>query len=603
MKTRFTIFFAVFLLRISLVLCQTPPPGQNTKNQSEKEKCHQNLMQSYLLKGVEQSNNRTMFLCPTIKKNCCTRHDMQRVFHFVRDIVPAKLQDYDQKIDILLMQIREIHIQMVKTPPTFVGFRRRRQFCARQYRKVIAVDFQQLYNKILENSMLAKYFLQDHYQKFFCMMCDANAHLNMVFRENKQNVSFDISYCEDIIKENKELIRLFNVELMEYFRTMQNVVDCVHYSRSYHLRFFRRDKVIQMNQIKGCLEDLQGPRFQQVCGKVCHYINMSQIVPMLQGDFDFLHEVVLVFNRFLKYRESGNLISLRLRNFFRRFRLPKRLMRTRRTNFVRNIVFRPPKNKGKARSLVDEDSHQKPSKELQLIDKTTLKKYAKKNRSNVKKYSILKPKKSSKKTSRSLTLKSVGLNHSNIPQKLKTGRFLQDGPDPNFVVQRKGRAKMTRLVRNPLPMFDSVLVEFYHEIEIPMVEEPRPTIYRIRANPIFFEKMEKTWIEDGGINMNSYTKLRFNMSRRAFYRILFTYRKPEIPDSTLTMFLMDFTKDFFNKADRLFEIDYAISANNYMPKIETAMEIDDDRRRKLMHKKQSKTKTKSTFRRRKLKNG
>lgn len=544
--------------------------------------CQQELMQSYLLKGTEMSNNRTMILCPSIKKNCCTRHDIQRAFHFSRDIIPHKVAEYKQKLEIMYSQLREIHNQLLKTVMVFRGTRARRNYCARQFRAVQSFDFNDLYNKIQEEMIHVDHWVQEHSNRFFCMMCDAEAHENMIIRESRRSASFNMEYCSDTIKENKDLLKLLNIELVKYLQSVQNVVDCEHYSRSFSLKFPRPDKIELMNQMVTCVEGMDGSRFKVSCAKICFQIKFAQLNPLIMGDFDFLHEMVLIFNRFLRYRESGNLISLKLRGFFKKFRIPRRMTITRRKNFLAALTVRPTqeekdKKKG-ARKLIDLAPRSIAKSERRLSDAAFS---AKKSQKIVSKKSAKIPKQSKASKATNLAVQTdSGMN-------LKNGRFLQTEVSVTGAAGRS--AKMSVIPRIPAPHFDKTLSEFYHDIEIPKVETPRDTVFRIRGNPIPFDRLEQNWVDDAGINYHGYTNLRFGMSRRTFYQLLYSYRKPEIPDSKLTMFLMEFTPDYFKRSSMMFNDDFVIMPNNYASKFASDMQIEDDRRRKLMQRKYEKT--------------
>ncbi len=552
----------LWFLLLAVIVCQQAGSGTTQKDSAAPRLCHQELMQSYLLKGTEFSNNRTMLLCPTIKKNCCTRHDIQRIFHFTRDVLPPRLNEYKQKIDILLFQLREVHNQLLADRPTFIGRRARRNFCARQYRSFTAIDFNQIYNGLQEELMHSEHWTTLHSQKFFCMMCDGDAHENIILRPERRAVSFNLDYCQDTVKDNKNLLKLMNIELVKYIRNVQNVVDCVHYSRSFNLRFPRPDKTQLMNQMVTCIEGMDGSRFKIACQNICQQIQFGQIVPLINGDVDFLQEIVLVFNRFLRYKESGNVISMRLRGFFKRFRVPRQMTRSRRKDFFKDLVVRPVKESAKPRdrSLRDRPVSRK------LIDTAVHRRSSDSHKAAI-----------------------VAQSGSSAEASLKPGRFLQNLEGTSKINQPKS-VNYTPLPKNiPAPSFDKTLREFYVEVEIPRVDAPRETVFRIRGPPIFFPRFEMNWIEDGGINFDGYNPIRFTMSRRTLYRLLYSYRKPEIPDTKLTMFLMDFTTDFFKKSDAIFNADYTIMPNNYLSKFTSDLEIEDLRRRRKLAKTENKS--------------
>lgn len=552
----------LWLMLLAIIVCQQAGSGSGAKDSGAPRLCHQELMQSYLLKGTEFSNNRTMLLCPTIKRNCCTRHDIQRIFHFTRDVLPPRVAEYRQKVDILLYQLREIHNQLIGDRPTFVGRRSRRNFCARQYRNFTAIDFNQIYTGLQQELMHSEHWTIQHSQRFFCMMCDGDAHENIIIRPERRAVSFNLDYCQDSLKENKNLLKLLNIELVKYIRTVQNVVDCVHYSRSFGLRFPRPDKTQLMNGMVTCIEGMDGSRFKVACQNICQQIKFGQIVPLIDGDVDFLQEIVLVFNRFLRYKESGNVISMRLRGFFKRFRIPRRLTRSRRKNFFKNLVSRPPKQTGKKH----ERSLRLISSPRKLIDSSAHKRPVKSQKAAI-----------------------MAQSGSQAEASLKAGRFLQNFENVSSINQPR-KVNYTPLPKNvPAPSFDKTLREFYTEVEIPRIDTPRETVYRIRGPPIFFPRFEMNWIEDGGISYEYYNPTRFNMSRRTLNRLLYSYRKPEMPDTKLTMFLMDFTTDFFKQSGAIFNADYTIMPNNYLSKFTSDLEIEDLRRRRRLAKLEKKS--------------
>lgn len=593
MKGRVKIFLTMFLFYISDVLSQKPAETASpNRDEPQSYACHQRIMTSYLLKGVEFSHNRTFILCPTVKHNCCTRHDQQRIYHFVRDILPPKISEYTQKVDVMLYQIRYMHSELRKTRPVFTGRRDRRRFCARRYRDLINFDFQTLYNEVLEEVEVSAHTFEEHYQKFFCVLCDGKSHLNFIFRENRQSAGFDIDYCHDMLKENKELVMQLNVELVKYFQIVQHVVDCLHYSRSFNLTFPNMRKITEMTEIRSCYDEIDGPRFRVTCLSVCNRIEFSRIMPMFHGDFDFLHDIVTVFNRFIAYRESGNLISMRLRRFFRRFRIPRRMTRTARTNFFQNLVIRQPKPILRQRSkkiITFREETRLPARPAthsrKLVDQPKTKKTLHKMPER-----------------RLVSLEGFKHNSANPPRKLPTHhrrvqafddiktqpstqsrRFLQAMVQTYSILKREQKSNVKFTQFSPADVyFDKVLQEFYNDIEIPRKDEPRPTVYPVRLRPIVFDNMIKSWNDHTGINLHFYTNLHFDMSQTAFYRVLYTYRKPDVPDSKLTIFLMDFTQGFFHKCEEILEMDSKIMANNYMSKQMSDMQIEDeDRRRKL----------------------
>lgn len=46
---------------------------------------------------------------------------------------------------------------------------------------------------------------------------------------------------------------------------------------------------------------------------------------MIEGDFEFLIDSINLFEKFYEFKESGNFISMKLRMFFKKFLIPRKL--------------------------------------------------------------------------------------------------------------------------------------------------------------------------------------------------------------------------------------------------------------------------------------
>lgn len=554
------ILFTTPLFFVSVATQDGGSPG----DQKEITRCNQHLMASYLLKGKEISDNSTLLFCPNVKNNCCNRLDQQRAYHFVKDIVEGKVIEYAQRITILLQQMGHIHQSLVESPPIFFGSDKRKTFCSRKYRDLLNFDLSTLLTDIKEVLSTSEQFVEDHYGKFFCMLCDGKAHAKIKFTDEEQTVALHLNYCREVLKDNKDMIQNLNVEMVNYMELVQHLVDCTHYQRSYNLKFPRQDKWLLKSQISKCYNTFNGPDFQENCNPVCKQFKFSEIMPMMFGDFQFLHEMVLIFNRFLKYKESGNIISMKLRNFFRTFRMNPILAKTDRTSFTKSLVKRPVK-KSKGRKLKDSGTLNS-KKHVKIENKRKEKTQVRQKKSRFLKVAMrgLRPHNSLHHHEKRLLAEIVP-----IKQNLKNGRLL-------------AHEKKVVNIKRPGIDFDSQLTEFYEQIEVKKMDEQIPTIYTIRKNPVFFDKLEKIW-GDVGINYEDYGVTRFNMPRRIFYNLLYKYRKPDLPDTSLTLFLMDFSEGFYKNAEDILKKNCEILATNFGV-YEGEVKIGEDRRRKLINR-------------------
>lgn len=69
-------------------------------------------------------------------------------------------------------------------------------------------------------------------------------------------------------------------------------------------------------------------------------MNISKINWLIEGDFEFLIDAINLFEKFYDFKESGNFISMKLRMFFKKFLIPRKLDKS-----DNDIFYEVPKRK------------------------------------------------------------------------------------------------------------------------------------------------------------------------------------------------------------------------------------------------------------------
>lgn len=169
------------------------------------------------------------------------------------------------------------------------------------------------------------------YEGFLCTLCDGKNHKFIVPGKSgsKGSVTLNAEWCQNTLKSHSKTIKLFNVRLINYLKILQNVVDCNHYLKSFNLSFFEKSKDLLTIEIDKCLKSVSSPiEFKKNCKNVCSKLNISKINWLIEGDFEFLIDAINLFEKFYDFKESGNFISMKLRMFFKKFLIPRKLNKT-----------------------------------------------------------------------------------------------------------------------------------------------------------------------------------------------------------------------------------------------------------------------------------
>lgn len=442
--------------------------------------CNTELLRSYLLKGREKSSGtETLLLCPGVANNCCVRQDQQRAFHVVNDVLPARLAEYGSKVRMALARLKTFHRRVVAAPPVVTGSERRRRFCRRQVRTVLNFPFNRLYTDLLDELAAVEGELAAHYRAFFCVLCDAGNHPFFEFAGASRKAIFDTNFCRDFLAPKTAVLRALNVDLVDYLTSLQHLVDCAHYVRSFALPFFAPAVAVQKNEVTACLNYLASKSFARHCRPVCERLSLARVVTLVQGDFDFLDDAANLFEKFHAFRESGNFLSPKLRAFFARFGpAPAKAVKARQTS---------------QRNGLPDVSGAVPAPQLLRL------------------WAAHPPRLLADVPSSGAQAPHAAPGHSAGPAKAKV-------------------------------VVDPMLASFYAQIPLP-AGPSTARVFPVQADPIDFDRPLKTWSLGNGVNPARYDLSGFATPASRFYRLLFNHRTREPDDVALQFFLSDFTPE------------------------------------------------------------
>lgn len=491
----------------------TPPSGKSDKDKKEVPKepiqCKRNLLKSYMLKGVQSATDKPMYICPSVTANCCAKKDQQKIYHIVNNIVPGRILEYQSKMKMALAKLKALHNRILDNQPNFSGSSKRREFCNKEARKVYNFPFNFFYNRALELLDESRTEMNDFYEKFFCILCDGKTHKFFNLKGKSSNVMMKGEFCKETLKSHQEIIKVFSVELVEYMISLQNMVDCTHYIKSYNLKFFDEHKQKMMTEVSECLSNVDSETFMKSCSNTCSELKMSKMSSLIEGDFEFLIDGVNLFEKFFELKESGNLVSMKLRKFFQKFVIPRRMKQEQQSLFITKVNKDIDNIAKQSRILSNESQDQNKPKEEQPLAQEL-------------------------QQGRLLAETPQAATNSTQNQTL-SGNTTNGTNETNST-----DSSMPPYKRTAKLVYNRDLFHFYDEITI---QEPTTgsLIFRINQRPVDIDKLPKVFALGVGINPLDYST-KFTLPQDVFYRLLFSYRKPDVPDAAMMYFLIDFNQ-------------------------------------------------------------
>ena len=560
----------IILLIVCLTLTNiTTSAGEKKDDKKNKNKgpkaiqCEHDLLTSYLLHGRHKSKPDVMHLCPTIKNNCCTKMDQQRIYHIVKEFLPQRLLEYQSKIRMALAKLRELHIKINHARPVFSGAPKRRLYCNAQGSKMYNFPFFKMYNEIMEYLDIVRDELEDYYNTFFCSLCDADQH--KYFNLKTRKLAMDSEFCKEMLDNHQEPLKIFNVDLIQYLQALQNVVDCTHYVRSYNLEFFDKSKNKVSKSVVKCISNLGSKDFMKSCKDVCETLKLSKVIDTIEGDFEFIIDAVNLFEKFFEFKESGSFISMKLRAFFKRFVVPRNQSRKGVNRFLHDVESQ--NNTKKARKALVRNKRLAAKAGAEGVPTVA----APRNlMDDMRAGSNLMGMIPELPDDHELAL-AAGIKPDDIegidPRILNAvgGRSDSQAPDNagTSVEEVKGnnekkngppqKKKVAKLV------FNKELFNFYNELHIKKPEQEEAKVFRLRAMPTDIDELKKVFATETGLNpMKFIGNTNFSMDQATLYRLLFNHVDNDKPDVELMMFLNDFNQKYkdeiFSDVDTHYQI-------------------------------------------------
>lgn len=333
---------AVLLAAISLLIhsCASSDESLELEMKTNSVDCNVDLMQTYMLKGrASSSREESNIPCPGIIHNCCIKNDQQRVFHYVKNILPLRVNEHKDRIKMAFDRIRRLHKTISRHNNDFLGGPEKQLFCRQRRREFDRFDFDILENKMTEYLNGVYQSAYNHFNRFYCAICDGWMHGHIKLTAGKLRMTVSEGACHNYLDINSQNVFFWNKNMLEYLKLLQHVVDCTHYTHSFNLPFY--DEKVQKNaaEVLSCM-DTFGEDRSKVCQPVCEQMPIANFSPLIDGDSLFLTNTVNFFEKFYKNREVGKFVSIEMRKYYRRFETLKSFTPVQENEFVRMVIDR-----------------------------------------------------------------------------------------------------------------------------------------------------------------------------------------------------------------------------------------------------------------------
>lgn len=192
--------------------------------------CDQNLLTSYGLEGLTQSQTINLDMCKFVKESCCKVSDQMTIFsnwetsgeH--RNLKNRFAYHRDVYSDLLhlLEDASELAHRVVDRLKE-----RRVSNCKVLGKRILHFQVKEISSKLKNALENMHQFFENSYQGFYCTLCDAVSH--QYFNSTLSKVTFSQKFCRDITANSLHVLLYFHIHFVKYMNLVSRfIVSCDH---------------------------------------------------------------------------------------------------------------------------------------------------------------------------------------------------------------------------------------------------------------------------------------------------------------------------------------------------------------------------------------
>lgn len=274
----------IFLPCLALLLALSPVCPQY---------CKRALLSSYSLEGEVAFSEKQHPICTTIKKNCCTGEDTKKILGSYNNFLKPKLDDFNAKMDEAFKDLDNLHyvVSSVTMRTDLSG--PQQVFCSTVQDQFKAFPFQKLMADLRLGFAVSSRLFRELHGTFFCAMCDFEAQQFMSLET--RSVALDSGVCLNILASNRLFLAAQNINMIQYFQNVQNLLDCNQFTDLFNFPFLYGDRQKLATNFKNCYSNFDPDTMTPDCASVCQTLGTGTISSVFEGDFDFVSQAASYF--------------------------------------------------------------------------------------------------------------------------------------------------------------------------------------------------------------------------------------------------------------------------------------------------------------------
>lgn len=255
--------------------------------------CKRPLLNSYSLEGEVSFTDKQHPICTTIKKNCCTAEDTKKILSDYNNYLKPKLDEFQAKMDQTFTMLTQLHAlaSSIKMRNDLAG--PQAGFCSSVQEQFTSFPFNKLMDDYRIGFAVSSRLFRELHGTFYCALCDFDAQQFIALET--RSVALDSGTCLNILASNRLFLSAQNVNMVQYFQNLQNLIDCNSFTDLYNFPFLYSDRMQLAQNFKKCYSNFDPDTMSEDCAKVCENLGTGTISSIFEGDFDFVAQASSYF--------------------------------------------------------------------------------------------------------------------------------------------------------------------------------------------------------------------------------------------------------------------------------------------------------------------
>lgn len=242
--------------------------------------CHQDLLISYGLEGLQTSQPQTLDMCKMVTHSCCKVSDQLSMYS------NWQTSGEEKNLEARFKYHQTVYFDLLDLLDSVTGLARRvldrlidRRIsnCKVLAKRILHFQVSEITPKLKDTIVNMHEFFKNTYKGFYCTLCDAASHKHFSIQANK--VNFSQKFCRDITANSLHVLLYFHVHFLKYMNLIARFVNSCDHKGAFvekpideSLTFIIN--VAQRTMLDECKSHRNDPNWFEYCYKICQEFNM-----------------------------------------------------------------------------------------------------------------------------------------------------------------------------------------------------------------------------------------------------------------------------------------------------------------------------------------